>query len=765
MTIGNSSRQRYFTWILFTFTVVLGNLAAQSPAPAKPLTLEQILDEGTRSQTMPHSLVWSPDGQQLSFIRTTVTPGKMVRGVLLPSVSTSEIWSLNADTGEEKLLVSHTQLTEALEGAHRQPVIGEDEDAAKKRLLQSYAWSQDGQSLLLASRVALVWFDLDKHTSRPALPQKPATADKRDRDKAEPEEFESPQISPDGRYFVFVQGHRLSLENVANGTVRVLATPKDDDHSVGFPDWTYRNEFGMKAAHWWSPTSKAIAILQTDDTAVQKYQMRHADGDEEAIPYPKPGGAIPKVSLLVMPLTGNPVPIDLGSDPNFYLPRVQWLPDGKHLAIERLSRSQKKLELLIADASTGKMQTILTEQDAYWINIAGGLRFLSDSNRFLWTSERSGYRHLYLYDIAGRQLAQLTKGEWEVTSVDGVDENSAGVYFTATEASALERHLYRVNLDGSGMTQVTKSKGTHSPFFAPSGKLFLDTWSDHLSTPRLDLLNAGGSKIASLREMAPAATVPAPLRQLEFLTVTTHMGQHLNAWMMKPPDFDPAHKYPVIVYAAGGPGEQAVRDLWGGDIMLWFSMMAEKGYIVFALDNRGTAGSGHLFEEPIHLRFSATEMADMRDGVLYLQSQPWVDRTRIGICGWGYGGFLALHGMLDRPILYKAGFAGSPITDWHLYDAVFTERYLEDPDHNLDGWLSSSPIENAANLSGPLLIAQATLDEKIHTENSLMLLDELLDQGKYADILLFPDRGDLFEDRATRKAMFQRLTDFFLKNL
>jgi dipeptidyl-peptidase-4 len=234
---------------------------------------------------------------------------------------------------------------------------------------------------------------------------------------------------------------------------------------------------------------------------------------------------------------------------------------------------------------------------------------------------------------------------------------------------------------------------------------------------------------------------------------------------MKPPDFDPSHKYPVIVYVAGGPGEQIVRDAWGGDVMLWFSMMAQKGYIIFALDNRGSGGHGHLFEEPIHLRFSATEMADQRDGILYLHSQPWVDRARIGICGWGYGGFLALHGMLDRPLLYKAGFAGSPITDWHLYDAVFTERYLEDPQHNLDGWLSSSPIENAANLSGPLMIAEATLNEKIHTENSLMLLDELLDKGKYADILLFPDRRDLFEDRATRKAMFQRLSDFFLKNL
>jgi dipeptidyl-peptidase-4 len=247
--------------------------------------------------------------------------------------------------------------------------------------------------------------------------------------------------------------------------------------------------------------------------------------------------------------------------------------------------------------------------------------------------------------------------------------------------------------------------------------------------------------------------------------VATHTGENLNAWIIKPPDFDPARQYPVIFYVADGPGEQIVRDAWGGDASLWFALMAQKGYIVFALDTRGAAGRGHLFEEPIHLRFSGAEMADVRDGVKYLRSQPWIDKARIGICGWGYGGFLALHGMLDRPLLFKAGFAGSPISDWHLYDAVFSERYLDDPVRNQDGWLASSPLENAGNLKAPLLLAQATLDETVHFENSLMLLDDLLDKGKYADILLFADRHSLFEDRATRQVLFERLTDFFIRNL
>jgi dipeptidyl-peptidase-4 len=314
------------------------------------------------------------------------------------------------------------------------------------------------------------------------------------------------------------------------------------------------------------------------------------------------------------------------------------------------------------------------------------------------------------------------------------------------------------------MTRISQAKGTHQAVFSPAGDILVDTWSDHATPPRLSLLHADGTQIGAIKDTSGALDASL-LSPVEFFMMKTHMSLPLNASIIKPPGFDPAKKYPVILYAAGGPGEQAVRDIWGGDIGLWFSLMAQKGYIVFALDNRGSAAQGHLFEEPVHLRFSGIEMADLRDGVLYLRSQPWVDGARLGICGWGFGGFLALHGMLDRPLLYKVAFAGSPISDWHLYDAVFGERYLENPDQNQDGWLSSSPLENAANLRGSLLVAQATLDERVHPENSLMLLDELLDSGRYADILLFPDRHDLFEEQGMRQILFQRITDYFLKNL
>ncbi len=704
---------------------------------------------------MPNHLAWSPDGTRLAYIRTTVTPGRIERGNPTAPIVTSEIWSLDAATAEEKLLVARAQLIAALDSQHPHATLGEEESAASRRRLQSFAWAPSGHALLLASLTGLYWFDLDTHAARTLVSVKP------DDDG----NLSSPQISPDGRQVSFIQHHTLNLVDVTTGASRAFSPAGTDDVFEGQPDWVYDHELGLHSAYCWSPDSSALAWIETDDRAVDKYAMRTAEGDEELLAYPKPGKAIPVVRLFVQPLTAaKPTAIDLGSDANVYIPLVTWLPDSKHVAIERLSRSQKTLELLLADSSTGQSHTILTETDAYWINLADNLRFLADSKRFLWSSERSGFRHLYLYDLSGRQLAQLTHGDWEVTSIDAVDEAAGAVYYSSTQASPLERQLYRVALKDSAVTRVSQTPGTHQVRFSPTRQLFLDTWSDHAAPPRQTLFHTGGAKIGSpspLPEDLPASQ----LNTAQFFTLKNHMGLELNAFVIKPPDFDPAHKYPVLVYTAGGPGEQAVRDVWGGDIALWLSFMAEKGYVVFALDNRGTAGRGHLFEEPIHLRFSGAEIADLRDGILYLYRQPWVDQARIGICGWGFGGFLALHGMLDRPLLYKAGFAGAPVSDWRFYDAVFTERYLEDPVKNQDGWISSTPLENAANLRGSLLLAQATLDPQVHQENSLTLLDQLLDNGRYGDILLFADRHDLFEEQATRQVLFQHLTEFFLKNL
>jgi dipeptidyl-peptidase 4 len=394
--------------------------------------------------------------------------------------------------------------------------------------------------------------------------------------------------------------------------------------------------------------------------------------------YPTPGGDNPIVRVLVASVAGGGEPraMDTGSETNIYIPRVSWLNDSKHLAIQRLNRAQTELDLLVADGTSGASRTLLSEKDQYWINLADDFRFLKDGKRFLWSSERSGYRHLYLYDLESKQLAQLTKGDWEVTGVRAVDQAKGIVYFMATEKSSLERHLYRVALDGSGFTRVSKDDGTHGILAAPDASAFVDTYSNSMNPPRQDLVRTDGSRIGAINENNVPELSTFHLSPEQFLSVRSHDGIAMNAMMIKPPDFDPAKKYPVIVYTYGGPHAQVVLNTWGGATFLWHQLMAQKGYIIFALDNRGSAGRGHLFEEPIHFRFGAQELSDQRDGAAYLKSLPYVDPNRIGIWGWSYGGHMTLHAMFEDTDDFKVGFAGGPVADWTFYDSIYTERYL-----------------------------------------------------------------------------------------
>jgi dipeptidyl-peptidase 4 len=407
----------------------------------------------------------------------------------------------------------------------------------------------------------------------------------------------------------------------------------------------------------------------------------------------------------------------------------------------------------------------LTEKDQYWINVSDDLYFFKDGKRFLWSSERDGYRHLYLYNIDGRQLARLTKGEWEVSGVEGVDEGKGIVYFRATEKSPLERHLYRVGLDGSGFTRVTKEDGTHVMSFAPGAAAFLDTYSNSKTPPRQDLLRGDGTRIAALNENKTPELGEYHLSPVEFLTVKAHDGMPLNAMMIKPPDFNPAKKYPVLIFTYGGPHVQVVLNQWGGTNFLWHELMAQKGYIVFALDNRGSAGRGHLFEEPIHYRFGAMEMSDQRDGVQFLKEQGYVDASRIGIWGWSYGGHMTLHAMFSDPEEFKAGFAGGPVTNWRYYDTIYTERYIGLPAKNQESYESSSPIEGAERLKGKLLIAHGTGDDNVHYSNTLALIDDLIEAGKYVEVISLPGRGHGASDLPARRVMMRRVTQFFLDNL
>ncbi|MDP9337368.1 MAG: S9 family peptidase [Acidobacteriota bacterium] len=759
---------------MFAFTLLAGARCTQAqqadaPAQARLLTVGRIYSAPSLNGNLLRGIAWAPDGTHVSFLETkspvaerSRTPNKNQqqprdRG---KKEAAPDLWIMDAASGERRVLVPADRLQSMLPANPSEPTQA---TGLGRHAPADYQWAPDGASILFQGATALVWYDLKTQTPRTLVSGKAALADTK--------------ISPDGKFLSFVRDHNLWVVHVTDGRERALTQGGTQDIRKGELDWVYPEELEIKTAYWWAPDSSTIAFLEMDERKVAAYPLVNFasfNGAAEMERYPPAGGANPVVHVLVVSLSGGePTQMDTGAETDIYIPRVNWLPDSKHVAIQRLNRAQTVLDLIIADAATGKARNALTEKDQYWINVNDDLTFLQDSKRFVWSSERSGYRHLYLYDLEGKELAQLTKGEWQVEAVNAVGEKAGVIYFTATEKSPLERQLYRVGLDGSGFARITQEAGTHAIGFptapgSPSGvslAAFVDTYSNAMTPPRQDLLRADGTRIAAIHENKVGELAGYHLSPVEFLQVKSHDGVMLNASIIKPPNFNPGHKYPVLVFTYGGPHAQIVLDDWGRSTFLWHQMMAQKGYIIFSLDNRGSAGRGHLFEEPIHYRLGAQELSDQRDGAAYLKALPYVDPHRIGIWGWSYGGHMTLHAMFEDPEDFKAGFAGGPVTDWHYYDTIYTERYLGLLPVNEEYYQESSPIAKVKQLKGKLLIAHGTGDDNVHFANTLALLNELIEDGKYVEVLPFPGRGHGVSDLPAQRVLMERVTRFFLDNL
>ncbi len=726
--------------VLATF-ILLPLLSA--PADAQPgaykgkqLTVERIYSPPSLEGALAEGLEWSPDGNLLSYFAETKDG--------------TELWAIDATTGERRRLVSAEKLASLLA-----PEAPPTQRTGLGRVTpQRYFWSPPGDALLFPWEKKLVWFALNTQTARTLESAGQPIAD--------------PKISPNGRWVSFLRGWDLWVVNVASGEEKQLTRGGREELRNGQLDWVYPEELDLHTAHWWSPDSTRIAFLQMDERPVTRYplvDLLSYTGEIDWMRYPKTGGANPIVRVGVVSLAGGePRWIDAGRNEH-YIARVAWLPGGKRLAIERLDRPQKRLDLLLADPDSGQAKVVLAEEDKYWMNLSDGLYWFSDGQRFLWSSERAGYRHLYLCDLDGKLPRQLTRGDWEVSSLAGVDEKQGLVYFVSTNKSVLERQLYRVSLAGGEPALITSEAGTHKVTMAPGSHAYFDEHSTVLTPPRQDLYRADGTRLAvidadSLPELAEYQLSPA-----EFLTVPADDGTPLNAMLIKPPDFDPSRRYPVLLYVYGGPGVQLVRNEWGGKYFLWQELMAQKGFISFALDNRGSLGRGHAFETPLYHHFGSVELVDQLASVRYLRSLPYVDGSRIGIWGGSYGGHMTLHAMLRAPNIFKAGFARAPVTDWRQYDTIYTERYMGTPKENPEGYQLSSPVTYAAELRGKLLIAHGTGDDNVHLSNSIEFVEQLIRAGRYAEIMIVPGRGHSISDPQARIEMFRRATEFFLHSL
>jgi dipeptidyl-peptidase 4 len=736
--------------LLVTFAATLGaTVALARPAGSKDLTVERIYTAPSLSGNLTEGIEWAPDSKRISYFGN--------------DRSGTGLWTTDAATGERRVLVKADALQSAMPPERAEAIqstgLGRVESA-------KYLWSPSGNSLLLIGGSSLVLLDLNTMTPRTLV--------------SGSFDIDDPKFSPDGKWVSFVRESNLWLANIATGDVKPLTTSGSPDILEGQLDWVYPEELETSTAYWWSPDSSKVAFYQMDERPVTRYpivDMSSPVGAVEYERYPQAGEANPEVHVGVIPIDGGKTEwMDTGKDPDVYLARVQWLPDSRRVAIERLNRAQNELDLLLCDAATGASSKLLTETDKYWINIADDLYFFSDDKRFLWSSERTGFRHYYLYDLDGHELEQLTSGEWQISGNGGfgpgasshpaVDEARGYVYFLSNKDDVRDAQLYRLSLADRSITRITRESGTHDPLIAPDASAFVDTYSNAMTPPRQDLYHMDDSRIAVINEDHVPELADYALSPVEFLNVTANDGTKLYARMIKPPHFDPAQKYPLIVDVYGGPQDQEVRDDWGYSDFLWFEMMAEKGYIVFALDNRGSYGRGHNFEVPVYHQLGKVELEDQLAGLRYLKSLPYVDGTRIGIWGWSYGGTMVLNALFNAPNVFKAGVAVAPVTDWRLYDTIYTERYMGRPKDNPEGYIDSSPVHQAGQLRAKLMLAHGTGDDNVHFANTTELINQLILVGTYPDdLMILPGRGHGMTDWRARVQLYQKITDFLLNNL
>ncbi len=574
--------------------------------------------------------------------------------------------------------------------------------------------------------------------------------------------------SPDGRRLAFVREGDLYWVEPDSGRTQRL-TDRRGAHTLlhGQPDWAYEEELLTERAFWWSPDGREIAFLQLDLSPVSVYPII----DElERLPrvreqrYPQAGGRNARVRLGRVPAEGGePRFVDLGPETDVYIPRAGFTPAGA-LWYQWLSRDQRRLELRLVD-ERGASRTLLVEQDPAWVNLGDGPLFV-DAQRFLWTSERDGWRHIYLYDTGGRLLRRLTSGAWQVEKLAAVDPAAGGrVFFEATQAGPRERHVYAVRLDGSGFTRLTREPGTHAAEVAPGARLFLDRYSNLSTPPRLEVRAADGTPVRRLHEGALPGLARVGPTAIEFTQVTADDGTRLDAALVKPRGFDPARRYPALVYIYGGPHSQLVKDEWGAKLHLFLRYLADQGLVVFWLDNRGGAGRGHAFEAAVQGRLGEQELADHLAGVRHLRGLPYIDGSRLGIYGGSYGGFMVLSALLRAPEVFRAGAAYAPVTDWLLYDSIYTERYMGLVAANPEGYARTALPPLAASLRAPLLLFHGTMDDNVHLHNTLTLTDALRAAGKPFELMLYPRVRHAIRRSRVAPDFHRRVAQFLLREL
>lgn len=585
--------------------------------------------------------------------------------------------------------------------------------------------------------------------------------------------IQEPTFSPNGTKVAYAFENNLFVYDfLSNKETQITTDGKKNAVINGITDWVYEEEFAFVRAFDWNADGTKIAYIRFDESNVPEFSMDlYNQGlypTQSVFKYPKAGEKNADVSLHIYDVTTSKTKnVDLSNYKDFYIARLKWTNDANTLSAQVLNRHQDNLDLLFIDGNSAAKRIALNEKDKAYVDVTDNLTFLKD-NSFIWTSEKDGFNHIYYYDKTGKLKNQVTKGKWEVTAYYGFDEKNRTIYYQSVENGSINRDVYSISIDGKTKKRLSLKTGTNNATFSPNFQYFINTYSSATSAPYYSLNDSKTTK--ELKKIQSNEAVEEKLAKYnvspkEFFTITTEKGHVLNTWMIKPKDFDAKKKYPVFMFQYSGPGSQQVDNAWNGTDDYWFLMLAQKGYIVACVDGRGTGFKGAEFKKCTQKELGKYEVEDQIDAAKVFGNYPYVDKSRIGIFGWSFGGFMASNCIFQGADTFKTAIAVAPVTSWRYYDSIYTERYMQTPQENASGYDNNSPITHVSKLKGNFLLIHGTADDNVHVQNTMKMVEALVQANKQFDWAIYPDKNHGIFGGKTRLQLYTKMTNFILEKL
>lgn len=716
--------------------------SVHAQAGLKPITFDHVFD-GTFNPSGVSAFNWMKDGRFYTALQRN------------PSTGERELIKYGLLDGSSEVLLRESELVRSDNG---EPVQ-----------MGTYSFSADEQKLLIMANRQSIWrrsyladhyvFDLRARTLMPLS-------------KTEGRQSVA-ELSPQGSRAAFTRGNNLYWVDLETGVETAITNDgKWNEIINGSSDWVYEEEFGFSKAWFWSPDGNRVAFYRFDETAVKEFSFQTWQTDypgEVKYKYPKAGEINSVVTIGVYDIPSRKTTwMDVGTEKDQYIVRLNWTQSSDALAIRRMNRLQNRQDLMVANVATGATRVVKTETNDAWIAANDDLTFLSNGREFIYVSEEDGWNHIYQYNLDGTLVRQITRGDWEVTRFLGFDEASGYLYYISTEGSSMERHVFRIRIDGSGKTKLSKHAGMNTVNMTRDFAYYVNTVSSNDMPTRVSLHNADGSEIrvlednADLLETMEEYALPAR----EFFEIPAADGTPLNAYIIKPVDFDPNKRYPVLMYVYGGPGSQNVNNSFGsGARTAWHNLLVQDGYLVVCVDNRGTGGRGAKFKKQVYLNLGKYETEDQIAAAKWLGSQSYVDPSRIAIWGWSYGGYMSSMALALGSDVFKLAIAVAPVTHWKFYDTIYTERYMSTPQLNPNGYAYGAPTTHAAKIKGKYLLIHGTADDNVHFQNAVVMADELIKAGVQFDTMFYPDKNHGISGGNTQRHLYEYMRSYILKNL